>query len=86
VCHLVQIATIGLIKSVERYNSDPGSHFLSLAIPTMTGEIRQYFRDHTSPIRVPRTLQDPRVSITRAVPELTHQLGRLRNPARSLNG
>jgi RNA polymerase sigma-B factor len=78
---LIQIATVGLIKSVNRYQPDRGNQFLTYAIPTMTGEIRRYFRDHTSPIRVPRPLQELHISITRAVPELTHQLSRAPKPS-----
>lgn len=78
---LVQIATVGLIKSVDRYQPDRGNHFLTYAIPTITGEIRRYFRDHSSPIRVPRALQELHISISRAVPELTHELSRAPKPS-----
>ena len=78
---LVQIATVGLINSVNRYQPDLGKHFLAYAIPSMTGEIRRYFRDHTSPIRVPRPIQDLHISITGAVPELSQQLGRAPKPS-----
>jgi RNA polymerase sigma-B factor len=78
---LVQIATVGLIKSVDRYQPDRGNHFLTYAIPTITGEIRRYFRDHSSPIRVPRALQELHISISRVVPELTHELSRAPKPS-----
>jgi RNA polymerase sigma-B factor len=73
---LVQIATLGLIKAVDRYEPDRGDSFVGYAIPTSLGEIRRHFRDHGWMIRVPRRLQEMRMAISDANSALTHSLGR----------
>jgi RNA polymerase sigma-B factor len=55
---LTQIASLGLIKAVDRFDSARGATFLGFAVPTMAGEIRRYFRDHTWDVRVPRRVQE----------------------------
>ena len=73
---LTQIATVGLINAVDRFDPIRGSHFLSFAVPTITGEIRRYFRDHSWSTRVPRQLKDLHVTIRRTEAQLFQQLGR----------
>lgn len=73
---LVQVATIGLIKALDRYDPDRGSEFASFATPTIEGEIKQWFRDRGSIVRTPRRLQELRHAVRRATAELTHELGR----------
>jgi RNA polymerase sigma-B factor len=73
---LVQTATIGLIKAVDRFDADRGVDFAGYAIPTIIGEIKRHFRDRTWSIRVPRRLQELRLAITEANNTLTHTLGR----------
>jgi len=73
---LVQIARVGLMHAVNRYNPDAGSSFLSFAVPTMLGEIRRHFRDNGWAMHVPRRLKDLHVQITRVTPHLTQTLGR----------
>jgi RNA polymerase sigma-B factor len=73
---LVQIARVGLMHAVNRFNPETGSGFLSYAVPTMLGEIRRHFRDNGWAMHVPRRLKDLHVQITRATPELTQSLGR----------
>jgi RNA polymerase sigma-B factor len=73
---LVQTATIGLIKAVDRYDAERGVDFAAFAIPTVLGEIKRHFRDRTWSIRVPRRLQEMRLRITEASGELTQSLGR----------
>jgi RNA polymerase sigma-B factor len=73
---LVQVATIGLIKAVDRFDSDRGVEFSTYATPTILGEIKRYFRDKGWAIRVPRRLQELRLSLTAATAELTQDLGR----------
>ena len=73
---LVQVGTIGLIKSVDRFDSDRGVEFSTYATPTIIGEIKRYFRDKGWAIRVPRRLQELRMQIGAASAELTQSLGR----------
>jgi RNA polymerase sigma-B factor len=73
---LVQTATIGLIKAIDRFDPGFGVDFAAFAIPTITGEIRRHFRDRTWTIRVPRRLQELRMAISGANNTLTHSLGR----------
>ncbi|GAA2559761.1 hypothetical protein GCM10010435_33760 [Winogradskya consettensis] len=74
---LVQVAVVGLIKSVDRYESDRGVEFAGFAIPTIVGEIKRHFRDRTWAIRVPRRLQELRLAISAANNALTQSMGRL---------
>jgi RNA polymerase sigma-B factor len=73
---LVQVATEGLIKAVDRYDASRGVDFAGFAIPTVLGEIRRHFRDRTWSVRVPRRLQELRLAITGANADLTQTLGR----------
>ncbi len=73
---LVQVGTIGLIKSVDRFDSERGVEFSTYATPTIIGEIKRYFRDKGWAIRVPRRLQELRMQIGSATAELTQTLGR----------
>jgi RNA polymerase sigma-B factor len=73
---LVQTATIGLIKAVDRFDAGRGVDFAGYAVPTILGEIKRHFRDRTWSIRVPRRLQELRMQITEANSTLTHTLGR----------
>lgn len=73
---LVQVATIGLIKAIDRYDPDRGVEFSTYATPTILGEIKRWFRDKGWAIRVPRRLQELRMSISSVTTELTQSLGR----------
>jgi RNA polymerase sigma-B factor len=73
---LVQTATVGLIKAVDKYDPSRGVDFAGYAIPTIIGEIKRHFRDRTWSVRVPRRLQELRLAITEANSSLTHTLGR----------
>ncbi len=73
---LVQIANIGLIKAVDRFEPERGVDFAGYAIPTIIGEIKRHFRDRTWSVRVPRRLQELRLQITEANNILSHALGR----------
>src|SRR6187549_2403746 len=77
---LVQVGTIGLIKSIDRFDSDRGVEFSTYATPTIIGEIKRYFRDKGWAIRVPRRLQELRMQIGSAGAELTQSLGRSPTP------
>jgi RNA polymerase sigma-B factor len=73
---LEQVAAIGLIKALDRYDPANGAAFSTYAVPTIQGEIRRYFRDFTWAVRPPRELQDRAVRMEREREQLTHALGR----------
>jgi RNA polymerase sigma-B factor len=73
---LVQVGTIGLIKAVDRFDTERGVEFSTYATPTVVGEIKRHFRDKGWTVRVPRRLQELRASLTSATAELTHELNR----------
>ncbi|WP_370146801.1 RNA polymerase sigma factor SigF [Streptacidiphilus sp. EB129] len=73
---LTQVATIGLIKSVDRFDHERGVEFSTYATPTIVGEIKRHFRDKGWAVRVPRRLQELRLSLTTATGELSQQHGR----------
>ncbi|HEX2498225.1 MAG: RNA polymerase sigma factor SigF [Actinomycetes bacterium] len=73
---LVQVATIGLIKSVDRFDPGRGVEFSTYATPTIVGEIKRHFRDKGWAVRVPRRLQELRLALTSATAELSQQHGR----------
>ncbi|GGL11782.1 SigB/SigF/SigG family RNA polymerase sigma factor [Mangrovihabitans endophyticus] len=73
---LQQVAMVGLIKAVDRFDADRGIDFAGFAIPTIAGEVKRHFRDRTWSVRVPRRLQELRLEITAANNTLTHSLGR----------
>jgi RNA polymerase sigma-B factor len=77
---LVQVGTIGLIKSIDRFEVDRGVEFSTYATPTIIGEIKRHFRDKGWAIRVPRRLQELRMQIGSATAELTQALGRSPTP------
>src|SRR3954451_13719570 len=77
---LVQVGTIGLLKSIDRFDVDRGVEFSTYATPTIIGEIKRYFRDKGWAIRVPRRLQELRMQIGSATAELTQSLGRSPTP------
>jgi RNA polymerase sigma-B factor len=77
---LVQVGTIGLIKSIDRFDHDRGVEFSTYATPTIIGEIKRYFRDKGWAIRVPRRLQELRMQIGATTSELTQELGRSPTP------
>jgi RNA polymerase sigma-B factor len=78
---LIQVATVGLINAVDRFEPDRGSHFLSFAIPTITGELRRYFRDHGWSTRVPRRIKDLYLAVRGALVDLSQRLGRSPRPS-----
>ena len=73
---LIQVATIGLIKAVDRFDADRGVEFSTFATPTIVGEIKRHFRDRGWAIRVPRRLQDLRMQLSQATAELSQRTGR----------
>jgi RNA polymerase sigma-70 factor (sigma-B/F/G subfamily) len=73
---LTQVASLGLVKAVDGFDATHGVEFGTYATPTVLGEIKRYFRDRTSGIRIPRRLQELRLSVNNARDELTQRLGR----------
>jgi len=78
---LKQVATIGLINAVDRFDPARGNDFLSFAVPTITGEVRRYFRDSTWSLRVPRRLKELHTALTAASARLGQELGRSPKPS-----
>jgi RNA polymerase sigma-B factor len=73
---LIQVATIGLIKSIDRFDLERGVEFSTYATPTIVGEIKRHFRDKGWAVRVPRRLQELKLSLTKAISELAQRNGR----------
>jgi RNA polymerase sigma-B factor len=73
---LVQVATMALIKALDRYDPDRGVKFSTYATSSMTGELKRHFRDHAWFIRVPRSLQELHMETNEGVESLRQQLGR----------
>lgn len=78
---LRQVATLGLIQAVDRFDPTRGSEFLAFAIPTITGEIRRYFREVSWALRVPRSLKELHADIRKETARLSHDLGRAPRPS-----
>jgi RNA polymerase sigma-B factor len=73
---LVQVASLGLVKAIDRFDSERGPSFLSYAIPTMLGELRRHFRDCGWALRVPRETQERVLKVKSTVERLSGELGR----------
>jgi RNA polymerase sigma-B factor len=73
---LVQVASLGLLKAIDRFDPSNGATFSSYALPTMLGELRRHFRDRGWAVRPPRTLQEHALLVERTTAELQRTLGR----------
>jgi RNA polymerase sigma-B factor len=85
---LFQVASLGLIKAIERFEPDRGTKFVSYAAPTINGELKRHFRDNGWSLHVPRDLQERALAVTRETEKLSNQLGRsptVREVATELN-
>ena len=78
---LVQVASVGLVKAVDRFDPDRGTAFSSYAVPTILGELKRYFRDAGWAVHVPRGMQERVLDVNAAVARLARQLGRSPTPA-----
>lgn len=85
---LFQVACVGLVKAVDRFDPDRSTRFSSYAIPTMLGELKRHFRDQGWAVHVPRDLQERALAFGRESHRLARTLGRsptIRELAQSLN-
>jgi RNA polymerase sigma-B factor len=73
---LIQVASLGLLKAIDRYEPGRGSKFTSYAAPTILGELKRHFRDTGWDMHVPRDLQERVLTVGRAREELSKGLGR----------
>ncbi|WP_420895190.1 RNA polymerase sigma factor SigF [Streptomyces mobaraensis] len=73
---IVQVGTIGLIKAIDRFELSRGVEFPTFAMPTIIGEIKRFFRDTSWSVRVPRRLQELRLTLAKAGDELAQRLDR----------
>lgn len=73
---LVQVASMGLLKAIDRFDPARGTAFSSFAVPTIAGELKRYFRDKRWSVRVPRDLQELAMRVDRATNRLVQELGR----------
>jgi RNA polymerase sigma-B factor len=73
---LVQVARVGLVSAIDRFDTSAHTDFLAYAVPTMMGEVRRHFRDHGWAVKVPRRLKDLHLRCRVARQELTQRLGR----------
>jgi RNA polymerase sigma-B factor len=71
---LLQVASLGLVKAIDRFDPDREIAFSSYAVPTILGELKRYFRDRTWSVRVPRGLQELSLRVDRAVSDLSEEL------------
>jgi RNA polymerase sigma-B factor len=71
---LEQVARVGLINAIDRFDPYRGCTFLAFAVPTMTGEVRRYFRDLTWSVTLPRKLQERHYAIAVAAEDLAREL------------
>jgi RNA polymerase sigma-B factor len=68
---LVQVASVGLVLAIDRFDPDRGRAFSSFAVPTILGELRRYFRDSGWSVHVPRAAQERALTVERAVKTIT---------------
>lgn len=73
---LVQVARVGLVNAVTRFDVETGSDFVSFAVPTIMGEVRRHFRDNSWSVKVPRRLKELHLQLGVATAELSQRLGR----------
>jgi RNA polymerase sigma-B factor len=77
---LVQVASLGLLKAIDRFEPSRTTAFSSFAVPTILGELKRHFRDRGWSVRVPRDLQELSVRVERVADDLARTLGRAPTP------
>src|SRR6187551_2066140 len=78
---LEQVALVGIMNAVDRFEPERGGQFSTFAVPTVVGELKRHFRDRGWAVRVPRRVQELHLEIGRLVGELSQELGRSPTPA-----
>ena len=78
---LVQVARVGLVNAVIRFDVTAGSDFVSFAVPTIMGEVRRHFRDNSWSVKVPRRLKELHLRLGTATADLSQRLGRAPTPS-----
>src|ERR671917_385551 len=73
---LVQVASLGLLKAVDRFDPERGLEFSTYATPTIVGELKRHFRDKGWAVRVPRRVQELHLRVGSVVSNLSQELGR----------
>jgi RNA polymerase sigma-B factor len=77
---LVQVASLGLLKAIDRFEPTRSTAFSSFAVPTILGELKRHFRDRGWSVRVPRDLQELAVRVERVSDDMARELGRAPTP------
>ena len=78
---IAQVARLGLVNAVNRFDVDCGSDFVSFAVPTIMGEVRRHFRDNSWAVKVPRRLKELHLQLGSATAEMSQRLGRAPTPS-----
>jgi len=73
---LTQVACVGLVKAIDRFDPERGSTFVNYAVPTILGELKRHFRDKGWAVHVPRELQERALKLNQATAALATRLGR----------
>src|SRR5207248_2736296 len=81
---LVQVASVGLVKAIDRFETEQGTGFSSYAVPTILGELKRHFRDSGWALHVPRGMQEKVLKVNEAVEHLSGELGRSPSPQQRL--
>jgi RNA polymerase sigma-B factor len=81
---LVQVASIGLLNAIERFESERGKKFTSFAAPTIMGELKRHFRDKGWTVHVPRDLQERALAVSRHTERLSALPGLRKRKERTL--
>ena len=74
---LIQVASLGLIKAIDRFEPGRGTKFTSYAAPTILGELKRHFRDKGWALHLPRELQERTLAVSRTTEQLSKRLGQI---------